>query len=263
MGLASSGRLDNLKDELVKRDLWREMMGYITRGPFEKPAASVQIQVLSRDLETGQATLRIRPVNGDTVYMETKGPATISSKKLEEYDLKTKALKLSFLCVDSKGERHRGGGILDQRHRRETPLLPGGIETQMRAQGPARRAIRFTTDGSGVETSGVPYAKPFEIPADCRVILAVAEGEGIKSPSVNIPAPQGKVDPAATIDRAKAAVWKHAFKKDSTGETYQFLEALYEEAQRRSWRRTYDHRQRRPLDRTEHPRRCLPCRGSL
>ena len=85
--------------------------------------------------------------------------------------------------------------------------------------------IRFTTDGSGVETSGVPYIKPFEIPADCRVILAVAEGEGIKSSAVNIPAPQGKVDPAATIDRARAAVWKHAFKKDSTGETYQFLEA--------------------------------------
>ena len=84
--------------------------------------------------------------------------------------------------------------------------------------------IRFTTDGAGVETSGVPYAKPFEIPADCRVILAVAEKDGVKSPAVNIPAPQGEVDPAAAIDRAKAAVWKRGFKKDSTGETYQLLE---------------------------------------
>ena len=57
------------------------------------------------------------------------------------------------------------------------------------------------------------------------MILAVAEGEGVKSQAVNIPAPQGKVDPAATIDRAKAAIWKRGFKKDSTGETYQFLEA--------------------------------------
>ena len=32
------------------------MMGYITRGPFEKPATSVQVQVLSRDDETGQAS---------------------------------------------------------------------------------------------------------------------------------------------------------------------------------------------------------------
>ena len=35
------------------------------------------------DQETGQATLRIRPQNGNTVYMETKGPATISSKPWE------------------------------------------------------------------------------------------------------------------------------------------------------------------------------------
>jgi hypothetical protein len=100
--------LDNLKDELVKRDVWREVMGYIQRGPFEKPATSIQIQVLSRDEQTGQTTLRIRPLNGDTVYMETKGTATVSSKKLDEYDIKTKALRLSFLCVDSRGEHSTG-----------------------------------------------------------------------------------------------------------------------------------------------------------
>ncbi|MBU0646723.1 DUF499 domain-containing protein, partial [Patescibacteria group bacterium] len=217
--------LNNLKDELAKRDIWREMMGYITRGPFEMPAASVQIQVLSRDGETGQATLRIRPQNGDTVYMETKGAATVSSQKLEEYDIKTKALKLSFLCVDSKGAHATGAPLswtnaIFIKHRFyqegtkrkcELKALPGG-------------QIRFTTDGSGVETSGVPYDKPFEIPADCRVILAIAEGDGVKSQPVNIPAPKGKVDIASTIDRTKAAIWKRSFKQDSTGETYQFLE---------------------------------------
>jgi len=217
--------LDHLKDELVKRDLWREMMGYVTRGPFEKPATSVQVQVLSRDAETGQATLRIRPQNGDTVYMETKGGATTASKRLEEYDIKTKALKLSFLCIDSTGAHATGEPVTwantiaikhrfyqeGKKRKCELKALPGG-------------AIRFTTDGSGVETSGLPYAKPFEIPPDCRVILAVAAGEGVKSLPVRIDAPQGNVDPAATIDRARAAVWKREFKKDSTGETYQFLE---------------------------------------
>jgi len=55
--------LANLKTELVKRDVWREMMCFITRGPFEKPATSVRVDVLSRDDQTGQATLRIRPLN--------------------------------------------------------------------------------------------------------------------------------------------------------------------------------------------------------
>ena len=217
--------LDNLKDELVKRDIWREMMGYVTRGPFEKPATSVQVQVLSRDDETGQVTLRIRPQNGDTVYMETKGPATVSSKKLEEYDVKTKALKLSFLCADPKGEHATGNAVswsnaIFIKHRFyqegtkrkcELKALPGG-------------KISFTTDGSSVETSGAPYDKPFEIPEECRVILAIAEGDGVKSQAVHIPAPMGEVDIVSTIDRSKAAIWKRSFKKDATGETYQFLE---------------------------------------
>ncbi len=201
------------------------MMGYITRGPFEKPATSVQIQVLSRDNETGQATLRIRPQNGDTVYMETKGAATVSSKKLEEYDIKTKDLKLSFLCVDSKGAHATGAPLswtnaIFIKHR----FYQEGTKRKCELKALPDGQIRFTTDGSGVETSSVPYDKPFEIPEDCRVILAIAEGDGVKSQPVNIPAPKGKVDIASTIDRTKAAIWKRSFKKDSTGETYQFLE---------------------------------------
>jgi len=217
--------LDQLKEELVKRDLWREMMGYVTRGPFEKPSTSVQIQVLNRDGDTGLTTLRIRPVNGDTVYMEAKGKVTTSSRKLEEYDLKTKALKLSFLCVDSTGEHDTGEPVTwtntivvkhrfyqeENKRKCELRALPAG-------------QILYTTDGSGVETSGVTYDEPFEIPAECRVILAVAEGDGVKSPAATIPAPQGEVDPAAAVDRAKAAVWRRGFKRDATGETYQFLE---------------------------------------
>ena len=218
--------LDNLKDELVKRDIWREMMGYVTRGPFEKPATSVQIQMLNRDDKTGQVTLRIRPQNGDTVYMETKGSATVSSKKLEDYDIKTKALKLSFLCVDSRGEHATGGAVswtntISIKHR----FYQEGTKRKCELKALPDGKIKFTTDGSGVETSGVSYEKPFEISEDCQVILAVAEGNGIKSHPVNIPAPKGDVDPASTIDRRKAAVWMRPFKKDATGETYQFLEA--------------------------------------
>jgi hypothetical protein len=217
--------LDNLKNELVKRDIWREMMGYITRGPFEKPATSVQVQALSRDEESGQTTLRIRPQNGDTVYMETKGPATVSSKKLVDYDIKTKALKLSFLCVDSKSEHATGNAAswtnsIFIKHR----FYQEGTKRKCELKAVPGGKIRFTTDGSGAETSGVPYDRPFEIPEDCRVILAIAEGDGVKSQPVKIPAPKGKVDITSTIDRTKAAIWKRSFKKDSTGETFQFLE---------------------------------------
>ncbi|HNZ33731.1 MAG TPA: DUF499 domain-containing protein [Syntrophales bacterium] len=217
--------LANLKTELVKRDVWREMMGFITRGPFEKPATSVRVDVLSRDDQTGQATLRIRPLNGDTVYMETKGVATVSSKKIEEYDIKTTELKLSFLCVDSKGEHATGEAVmwtnsLSLKHR----FFQKGAKRMCELKAVPAGRIRYTTDGSGVETKGIAYEKPFEIPADCRVILVVAEETGIPPQKASIPAPQGQVDVAPTIDRSKAAVWRCNLKKDSTGETYRLLE---------------------------------------
>ena len=217
--------LENLKDELIKRDIWREILGYVQRGPFEKPATSVQIQVLNRDEQTGQATLRIRPLNGDIVHIETKGVATVSSNKLEEYDIKTKALKLSFLCVDSKGEHTTGDAVawmntVSIKHR----FYQDGKKRKCQLQAVPTGKIRYTTDGSSVETGGIPYDQPFDVPEDCRVILAIAEATGVKSQVATINAPKGKIDITATIDRDKAAVWKRSFKKDTTGETYQFFE---------------------------------------
>jgi len=217
--------LDSLKDELVKRDVWREVMGYVQRGPFEKPVTSVQVQVLSRDDQTGQSTLRIRPLNGDTVYMETKGPATVSSKKMEDYDIKTKGLRLSFLCVDSKGEHSPGKPVtwtntLSVKHR----FYQEGERRKCELQAVPAGRIRYTTNGSSPETSGAPYDEAFDIPEECQVILAIAEGDGVKASSVSIAAPKGRVDPASVIDRARAAVWRRTLKRDSTGETYQLLE---------------------------------------
>ncbi|PIP07168.1 MAG: hypothetical protein CO012_07245 [Syntrophobacterales bacterium CG_4_8_14_3_um_filter_49_14] len=217
--------LDTLKDELVKRDIWRETMGYVDRGPFEKPRTSVQVQVLNRDENTGQVTVRIRPLNGDVVHMETDGVASTSSKKLEDYGIKTKAMKLSFLCVDSTGEHGMGEPVtwtntIFVKHR----FYQEGTKRKCELQAVPKGKIKFSTDGSGVDTHGTPYEKPFEIPKDCQVILAIAEAEGIKSRQERIPAPKGKIDEGTKIDRNKAAIWKRSFKKDATGETYKFLE---------------------------------------
>jgi len=217
--------LDNLKDELVKRDVWREMMGYVDRGPFEKPKTSVQVQVLSRDENTGQVTLRIRPLNGNVVHMETNDVATTSSKKLEDYDIKTKAVRLSFLCVDSAGEHSTGEAAtwtntISIKHRFYQEGSKRKCELQVIPDG----KIRYTTDGSSAETRGTSYEKPFDVPKDCQVVVAVAEERGVKSIPVTITAPKGKVDVGTTIDRNRAAVWKRGFKRDSTGESYKFLE---------------------------------------
>lgn len=218
--------LESLKDELVKRDIWREAKGYVDRGPFEKPKSSVQVQVLHRYDDSGQATLRVRPLNGDTVYMEANGTATTASKRMEEFDIKTTALKLSFLCVDSKGEHDTADPVfwrntITIKHR----FYQDGDDRKCELRALPDGKILYTTDGSGVEPNGIEYTDPFIVSADCKVILAFAEKGGLKSLQATIQAPKGKIDVTSTIDRGKAAVWKRSIGKDSTGETYKLFEA--------------------------------------
>ena len=217
--------LETLKNELVKRDIWREMMGYIDRGPFEKPKTTAQIQILSRDDNTGKVKLRIRPMNGDIVYMESGGIATASSKKLEKYDIETAAITLSFLCVDSKGIHGTGDAVtwnntVTIKHR----FYQEGKKRKCELKAIPCGNVRYTTDGSSPDSQGLQYDKPFEYPKDCQIILAIAEESGIKSETTKIMPPKEGGPPITPIDREKQAVWKRSIKRDSTGETYKLFE---------------------------------------
>jgi hypothetical protein len=101
--------LDFLKDDMLKKNIWRENGGYIEKPPFPKEKTQVQVQELRRDDENGEATLKLIPKYGDKVYYEVGGGATEASSPVENLnEFKTKELKLSFLCVDSKGEHETG-----------------------------------------------------------------------------------------------------------------------------------------------------------
>ena len=117
--------LDELRDELISRDIWRDLGGgYVSRGPFPKPATSVSVQQLVRN-PNGEARLRIRPLHGDVVYYSPDGTATTSSPRLDLVDdYKTSAVSVSFLCVDSSGEHETGDPArLAQPDRSEVPVL--------------------------------------------------------------------------------------------------------------------------------------------
>src|SRR5699024_10547790 len=72
------------------------------------PETSLTVRQVSEE-ETGEVTLKITPHNGDTVYYEIGQDATTSSLKIDDIsNFTTKELKLSFLCVDSKGKNPTG-----------------------------------------------------------------------------------------------------------------------------------------------------------
>src|SRR5207249_2219877 len=76
--------LDALKDDLVRKEIWREDdAGYVDRSPPPPKITSIQIQERSRNDETGAAELKLTPVHGDTVYAEVGGEATEASQKVE------------------------------------------------------------------------------------------------------------------------------------------------------------------------------------
>ena len=109
--------LDDLKDDMLKKDIWREHGGYIEKPPFPKEKTNVLIQELRRDDSTGEVTLKLIPQYGDKVYYEIGAPATTASNLVENLnEFKTRELKLSFLCVDSTGE-HETGEPVEWRNR--------------------------------------------------------------------------------------------------------------------------------------------------
>lgn len=220
------GMLEYLKDQMLRRDQWRELSaGFLQRGPFPKPQTSVEVQRLYRDPATGEATLRIRPLHADTVYMSEDGPATSSSPRLEEYDLKTRALKLSFLAVDSTGE-HKTGEPVSWQNTIEVKyrFFQEGerVAAELEAVPPA--PIHFTVDGSSPDTAGRVYERPFALPDGARLLLARAAEDGVSSEVIQVAVPKEPTSKRPSLDPRKPATWRRRIRKDSTGESYEFLE---------------------------------------
>lgn len=220
--------LDDLKAELVRRDIWRENGEYVERGPFPKPATSVTVQLLQRSDETGEALLRVRPLHGDTVYWGESGPATTASPKLDfTVDLRTKAVRLSFLAMDSTGDHATGDPMewtnsITLKHR----FFQKGDEYLCELASYPAGQIRYTTDGSSPEQFGLTYGEPFAVPGDSRFILATASADGVKSEAFKFQVPPPGERAKVVVDPAVGAVWLRTHRRDDTYGSYELLSLL-------------------------------------
>ena len=98
-----------LKADCLHKDIWREQGGYVDKGPFPQPDTDVLVQGARHATpETGEVTLRVTPVHGDTIYYDVGADASTASAKLEGNTLTVKDMRVSFLAVDSKGEHDPG-----------------------------------------------------------------------------------------------------------------------------------------------------------
>jgi hypothetical protein len=216
--------LDSLRDELVKRDVWRQNGTFVERGPFPAPSPTVSVQVLTRNDDTGETTLRVRPLHADAILMSETGPPTPMSARLDQFDFPTKAVRLWFRAVDPQDPARVGDPVewkasITIKHR----IYQDGDQRRCELRAIPVGTLRYTTDGSSPETSGTAYSNPFVLDSGARVVLALGEADGVRSSVVRFDVPErGKETP---IDPRRPAIWLRHHRCDDTSHSYAVLQA--------------------------------------
>jgi len=219
--------LDDLKDEMLKKDIWRENGGYIEKPPFPKEKTEVLVQELRRDDDTGEVVLKLIPKFGDKVYYEIGAPATTASSLVEDInEFRTKELVISFLCVDSTGE-HETGEPYEWKNKITIKYRSYDKDNDkvIELTAAPNATIRYTTDGSNPKEYGGIYDSEVIVPKDATHVLAVAEANGIYSEVLTI-----KIDRTdggnLAIDKQKPLKLYKRQKTNDTAETYKELGLL-------------------------------------
>lgn len=219
--------LDALKEDMVRKDRWREEGGYIEKGPFPPPDATVQIQEVSRDDDTGEVSLKLTPIHGDVVHYEIEQEATTASATVTDFkNFRTKELVISFLCVDSTGKGKSGPPVSwKNRITIKSRTFQQGKDRMAELQAAPAAPIRYTTDGSDPRRNGGAYAEPFVVPKGTVCVLAIADKDGIESEVHRLDINWEKAA-GVVVDPQKPATWKKRHNPGTTKDTYELLEQI-------------------------------------
>lgn len=217
--------LEDLKNDCIKKGLWIEQGGYLDKEP-PKPETSVLVREVYRNDDTGEATLKLTPQNGDKVYYEINGDATPASLEVKNFnEFKTTELALSFLCVDSTGEHDTGSSVYwKNKIKVQYNTFDKNGKKQVELKSSPNVKIKYTTDGSSPRESGGVYEGVFEVPKGAKFIQAVAVNEdlGVFSDVIQIAIKDDKIE----IDKEKPLVLNSSINASNTFESYRLLEVL-------------------------------------
>jgi hypothetical protein len=228
--------LDDLKAECLRRGLWREEGNHIRRGPFPPPVPEVSIRELSvQEDGEGITYLKIEPLHAPAVVFETgdADPTPASSPVPTPTRFEATALRYRFLAYDP-ADMVRVSAIKEwtAKLRLKYQLHNRGdhYEVECLALPKANGiAIRYTTDGSSPTSTGsATYDGKFRVPANCRIVcaLAIAGDYGLSSETIRIPIPQNGKDAPPPIDLAAPARWTQQTKLDDASAVWDFLQRL-------------------------------------
>lgn len=226
-------QMNALRDRCLATDKWREIGGYLRKGPFPKEPTAVRVEQVAYSEESGEFTLRVHGVNATTVFYEIGAAATSASAKVQGDVLKTTETELHFLAVDEsvpESDRHPVGEGL--RFLCKVPLKyrqrgsGGGQVMELKAH--PSFEIRYTTDGSNPKESGGIYTGEIVLPESCAMVLAAVYSHGTLVEEKTIEVEKGGAAKKVQIDPVKpiSVTFPTRRKATDTASAYAELDAL-------------------------------------
>ncbi|MDR1642517.1 MAG: DUF499 domain-containing protein [Clostridiales bacterium] len=192
-------QLEELRAKSLKCDAWREVGGYIVKGPFQKEPTEVVVVQDDYDFQTAVFKLKVKPVRGDTVYYDF-GAVPTKASNIAPATLNLKEPTANFLCIDNadSDNPHPTGKMLTWKGKvslkRDQRQNANGNQTLELKTHPDFE-IRYTTDGSNPKESGGLYSGEIILQPGCKYVkTAVYYNDDLISEE-DIPiiaAPQGK-----------------------------------------------------------------------
>lgn len=206
--LLHPSQMNSLRDHCTRTDKWREIGGYLRKGPFPKEPTAVQVEQVGFDEKTGEFTLKVHGVNATAVFYEIGAPASSASARVQGGVLKTKETELFFVAIDENpktDELHpTGEGLrflckVPLKHRQRT--TPSGETLELKSH--PTFEIRYTTDGSNPKEDGGVYTGEIVLPKDCTLVLAAVYSHGTLVEEKSIEVAKGSAKKTVEVDPAK------------------------------------------------------------
>jgi len=168
-------QMEELKRICLNSDVWREVGGYIVKGPFEKEPTDVTIEEIEYNEQTEEFSLKVKPVRGDRVFYDFGAEPSQASNEVQGQSLRIKEPSAYFVCYDTSGS--------DNPHPTGPAKLWLGkapLKREQRLNADGKRVlelkthkdyeIRYTIDGSNAKESGGLYIGEIVLPPDCRYV---------------------------------------------------------------------------------------------
>lgn len=169
-------QMEELKKQCLISDTWREIGGYIAKGPFEKEPTDVIIEQTDYNEQTGTFTLKVKPLRGDRVYYDFGAEPSRASSEVQQQKLVLTEPSAYFVCFDTSGGENPHptgkakkwlGSVPLKREQRQTADGANVLMLQTHKD----FTIRYTTDGSNAKQSGGLYSGEIVLPDSCRFVL--------------------------------------------------------------------------------------------